>query len=93
MRPRAVVLPTAGTLAAAETLAQALGGVVADRDSAGVRLAVSLGPPCPAAERRVLLGSDGESADYAVNGEPAVLAAGLARAVATTETPAKKEAK
>ena len=47
---------------------------------AGARLVVSLGPPCPAAERRVRLG-DGDDADYVVAGEPAALAKAMAAAL------------
>lgn len=77
-RPRALVLDEPATHAAGEALAAALGGVVGER--ADARLVVTLGPPCPAAERRVRLG-DGDDADYVVRGEPAALAAALARAV------------
>ncbi len=92
-RPRAVVLgdgepepgesasARASARAAAEALARALGGVVGEGDA---RLVVSLGPPCPAAERRVRLG-EGDDADYVVRGEPATLAEALARAVGEHE--------
>jgi hypothetical protein len=79
-RPRAVVVTTEGTRAAGETLAKALGGVVADSNAAGARLVVTLGPPCPAAERRVRLGA-GNDVDFAVEGEPTQLAEALARVV------------
>ena len=55
------------------------------RRAGGARLIVSLGPPCPAGggvERRVRLGAGGDDADYVVAGEPAALAAALARALA-----------
>jgi hypothetical protein len=81
-RPRALVVADPATRGAAETLAQVLGGVVADDNRAGARLAVTLGPPCPAAERRVRLGGGADDAEYAVAGEPAALAEALARAVA-----------
>lgn len=80
--PRAVVLAEPAARAAAAALAQALGGVVADDNAAGARLAVTLGPPCPAAERRVRLGDGPDDADYAVAGEPAALAEALGRALA-----------
>jgi electron transfer flavoprotein alpha subunit len=91
-RPRAVVLTDEGMRAAADKLATALGGVVADGNGPGARLVVTLGPPCPAAERRVCLGS-GDDGDYAVAGEPAALAESLAAAVAGAPSKAKKEAK
>lgn len=90
-RPRAVVVAAADARGPAETLAAAIGGVVAGSGTAGARLAVTLGPPCPAAERRVRLGS-GDDGDYAVAGEPAALAEALARAVAA-DPAANKEAK
>jgi electron transfer flavoprotein alpha subunit len=81
-RPAAIVLVDAATRAAGETLAKAIGGEVSDGKSGGAaRLAITLGPPCPAGvERRVRLGSGGD-ADYAVAGEPAALAQALARAI------------
>lgn len=86
-RPRAVVVAGKAPRAVADRLAKALGGVVADGNSVGARLAVTLGPPCPPAERRVRLGdsSGGGDADYLVAGDPAALAEALARAV-TEET-------
>lgn len=92
-RPRAVVLAEGGARGAAETLATALGGVVSDGNAAGARLAVTLGPPCPTAERRVRLGDDDrQDADYAVSGDAGKLAEALTGALATA-TAAKKEAK
>lgn len=79
-RPLAVVLADGDAQKAAGALAQAVGGVV-DGDRVDARLVVTLGPPCPAAERRVRLG-DGDDADYVVRGEPSALAEALARAVA-----------
>lgn len=78
--PAAIVVaePTAGEAAA--LLARALGGAVVP-DMRGARLAVTLGPPCPRAERRVRLGSGPEDADYVVAGEPVALANSLARAL------------
>jgi electron transfer flavoprotein len=76
-RPRAMVLAEDGACTSAERLAKALGGVV---DGGGARLSVTLGPPSPAAERRVRLG-DGDDGDYAVRGEPTKLADALARAL------------
>jgi electron transfer flavoprotein alpha subunit len=46
------------------------------------RLAITLGPPCPAAERRVRLGGGDGDADYVLEGDAATLAAAMARAVA-----------
>jgi hypothetical protein len=84
-RPRAVVLADASTRAPAEKVAKALGGVVADDNRVGARLAVTLGPPCPAAERRVRLGGDSSEpvrdSHYTVAGDPAFLAEALARAI------------
>lgn len=81
--PAAVVLADAATGAAAAALAAALGGVVGGDNAAGARLAVTLGPPCPAAERRVRLGGDAAGdADYAIGGDAATAAAALARALA-----------
>jgi hypothetical protein len=77
------VVVDAATRAAGATLAKAIGGEVSDgkRGGGGARLAITLGPPCPAGvERRVRLGSGGD-ADYAVAGEPAALAEALARAI------------
>ena len=80
-RPLAVVLVDDATRAAGERLAKALGGEVWDGKRVDARLAITLGPPCPATvERRVRLGSGGD-AEYAVAGEPATLAAALARAL------------
>ena len=81
-RPTVVVIADEPMRAAAETLAQALGGVCAADNGVGARLVITLGPPCPAAERRVWLGAgaDGADADYAVAGEGALLAAAWARA-------------
>ncbi len=81
-RPRAVVRAEAENRGHAERLAAALGGVVADDNRAGARLAVTLGPPCPAAERRVRLSGQDGDADSVVHGDPAMLAEVLARAVA-----------
>ena len=75
-RPRAIVV---GDDAAARSLAAAIGGEVGD-GRASARLAVSLGPPCPAAERRVRLG-DGDDADYVVAGDAAQLAKAMAKAL------------
>jgi electron transfer flavoprotein alpha subunit len=84
-RPRAVVLVDGKTRDAGERLAQALAGVVAEAGArVDARLAITLGPlgpPCPAAERRVRLGGDEGDVDYAVAGDAAELAAELARAV------------
>jgi electron transfer flavoprotein alpha subunit len=55
-----------------------------DDDAATVpaaRLAITLGPPCPAAERRVRLGGGDSDADYVVDGDAAMLAGQLARAL------------
>lgn len=76
-RPLAIVV---GEEPAAKALATALGGEAVREGGAGARLAVSLGPPCPAAERRVRLG-DGDDADYVVAGEPAALARAMAAAL------------
>jgi electron transfer flavoprotein len=83
VRPRATVLVDEATRSAGEALAKALGGDASER-RAEARLAISLGPPYPAAsttvERRVRLG-DGDDGDYIVAGEPVTLADALARAV------------
>jgi hypothetical protein len=79
-RPRAIVAANPGERAAGETLAQALGGALASERAPEARLAITLGPPCPPGEIRVRLGS-GDDADFAVAGEPATLAAELARLV------------
>ncbi|MDB4965063.1 MAG: hypothetical protein JWN44_752 [Myxococcales bacterium] len=79
-RPRAVVVAGEVPHAIASALAKALGGVVADGNGVAARLAVTLGPPCPAAERRVRLGAGGD-VDYQVAGDPATLAEALTSAV------------
>lgn len=45
------------------------------------RLAITLGPPCPAADFRVRLGGGAADSDYVVAGDPALLATALARAL------------
>ncbi|MCU1282928.1 MAG: electron transfer flavoprotein, alpha subunit [bacterium] len=84
-RPPAAVLVGDEARAAGESLARALGGEIAD-GRIDARLAISLGPPCPASgaavERRVRLGGSGsDDADYVVAGDPAALAEAFARAV------------
>jgi electron transfer flavoprotein alpha subunit len=82
-RPRAVVTADGWRAGAAETLAAALGGRAVDDAAAAqpARLAVSLGPPCPAAETRVRLGDGDADADYCVPGDAAALAEALAAAL------------
>ncbi len=89
-RPRAIVLVNDETRAAGELLAKALDGEVSADKRGSARLVISLGPPCPAAERRVRLGAGGD-ADYVVAGDPVALAGALARAVA--DAGAKSEGK
>ena len=88
-RAQVVVIVDDETRRAGESLAKALGGELAPARGAMARLAISLGPPCPAAERRVRLGG-GDDADYVVRGDPAALAEALARAVAAEAKPEGK---
>jgi electron transfer flavoprotein alpha subunit len=61
--------------------AKEAGTATAAGGAATARLAITLGPPCPAAERRVRLGGGNADADYAVDGEAAALATELTRAL------------
>jgi hypothetical protein len=93
-RPCARVVATAAQAQAAKQLASALGGVVDLGDSASAapptRLAVTLGPPCPPAERRVRLGPGDGDAEYALVGDDAAeLARALARAL--TSPPSSRD--
>jgi electron transfer flavoprotein alpha subunit len=84
-RPAVVIVAAAEQTQAAHELAAALGGVVASAAPTGVptRLAVTLGPPCPPAERRVRLGNAAGDSEYALAGpDSSELARALARELA-----------
>ena len=81
-RPPLVVLSESGAEPWAMELAAALGGVAGAADdvhAGAARLCLSVGPPCPAAERRVRLGDAPGEVDYAVAGDAAALARDCAR--------------
>jgi hypothetical protein len=83
-RPRALIITDGWQhVQAAETLAGALGGRVSEPDKAPpeARLAITLGPPCPAADTRVRLGDGNGDADFVVPGDADAVAAELARAL------------
>lgn len=93
-RPAALVVSDGGAEPWAVELAAALGGVAGAADdvhAGAARLHVSVGPPCPATERRVRLGDGGPGADgsrtgddtfdYVVSGDAATLAREVARLV------------
>lgn len=76
-RPAALVVSDGGAEPWAVELAAALHGVAGAGDdvhATAARLHVTVGPPCPAAERRVRLGDGDSEVDYVVNGDAATLA-------------------
>jgi hypothetical protein len=87
-RPRALVITDGWQhVQTAETLAGVLGGRVSEPDKAPqeaklmARLAITLGPPCPAADTRVRLGDGNGDADFVVPGDADAVATELLRAL------------